>query len=257
VFVFQGVLHEDDLAGRPRLRAMLERAAHACEAVVAYSYAAADALTALVGVRARAVEPGIRLGAFAPAPDPVAARSRMPAIFCAADPDEARKRVPLLVDAFAHVRRERADAELWLMSSRDQALAQAPGVRIVDPGADRDALVRLYRSAWVSVLPAYREAFGLVVAESLACGTPAVVMRDAAGALEIVDRGAPATADAAARIGWIAEPDPEELARVLVDALERPPTPDAATACRSRAELFSIERCADRYERLYEQMLTR
>src|SRR4051794_26740106 len=66
VYVFQGVLHEDDFAGRPRVRAMLMRAARGCDAVVTYSEIAAEAFGALTGVEARAVEPGIRLDAFTP-----------------------------------------------------------------------------------------------------------------------------------------------------------------------------------------------
>src|SRR3954462_6802000 len=67
VFVFQGVLHEDDLAGRPRVRSLLMRAAGECDAVTTYSDVAADAFTRLTGIEARAIEPGNRLDAFTPA----------------------------------------------------------------------------------------------------------------------------------------------------------------------------------------------
>src|SRR4051794_130251 len=212
VYVFQGVLHEDDFAGRSRVRAMLMRAARGCDAVVTYSDIAAEAFGALTGVEALAVEPGIRLDAFTPGGQ----RSAVPAIFCAADPAEPRKRVQLLVDAFAFVRREHPDAELWLMAPPGSPLASAPGVRGVDPGADQDALVRLYRSAWVTVLPAYREAFGLVVAESLACGTPAVVMRDGGGAVGIITTGV--TPLPAGDVGWVPDPPPRPPARRPADA---------------------------------------
>jgi glycosyltransferase involved in cell wall biosynthesis len=236
VYVFQGVLHDDDLRDRPRVRALLMRAARGCDAIVAYSDVAAEAFTALTGIGAQAIEPGIRLDAFTPG----AERNATPAIFCAADPDEPRKRVRLLVDAFAQVREQQPEAELWLMSTRDRAIANAPGVRIVDPGADRDELVRLYRAAWITVLPAFREAFGLVVVESLACGTPAIVMSDGGGAPGIV-------ADA----GSVAAPDASSLARSLADAIALPPDAPTAVSCRARAEEFSIERCAERYEALY------
>ena len=240
VFVFQGVLHEDDLAGRPRVRAMLMRAARGCDAVVAYSQVAAAAFTAITGVAARAIEPGIRLDAFTLGGADARTDAAAPVIFCAADPDEPRKRVRMLVDAFAEVRRERPEAELWLMPNVDPAIAHAPGVRIVDPGADRGALVALYRSASITVLPAFREAFGLVVVESLACGTPVVAMRDGGAAPGIVgdDR-------------LIADPDPAALARTLISALDT--APDAA-ACRRRAESFSIQRCAERHEALYDEL---
>jgi glycosyltransferase involved in cell wall biosynthesis len=254
VYVFQGVLHESDLE-RPRVRAMVMRAARECDAVTTYSEVAAEAFMRLTGIRAHAIEPGIRLDAFTPPGADTAGgdgdgdgthprramRHSAPAIFCAADPDEPRKRVPLLVDAFAKVREERPDAELWLMRTLDSAVASAPGVRIVDPGADRDALVALYRSAWVSVLPAFREAFGLVVAESLACGTPVVGMRDGGAVPEILGDDS-----------HIADPDPASLGRVLLHALDAEPDP---ARWRAVAERYSIERCAQRYEALYEELL--
>jgi glycosyltransferase involved in cell wall biosynthesis len=223
--------------------------------VTAYSELAAREFTRLTGIAARAIEPGIRLDAFVPAANPGGADPRgaadpggaadsrhpIPAIFCAADPDEPRKRVRLLVDAFAQVRRARPDAELWLMQTGDPAIRATPGVRIVDPGADRDALVTLYRQAWVSVLPAFREAFGLVVVESLACGTPVVGMRDGGAVPGILG------AD-----GHIADPTADSLARVLLDALDSQPDP---AACRRIAERYSIERCAAQYEQLYEELL--
>src|SRR4051812_46984537 len=115
VFVFQGVLDEADLEGRPRVRSMLLRAASECDAVVAYSEVAAEALSRIAGVEARPIEPGIRLDVFTPSEADAAAHSRAPTIFCAADPAEPRKRVGLLVEAFKKVRAQRPDAELLLM----------------------------------------------------------------------------------------------------------------------------------------------
>ena len=266
VYVFQGVLHENDLA-RPRVRSLVMRAARDSDVVTAYSQTAAAEFTRLTGIQARPIEPGINLTAFQGV-SPLHTGDT-PVIFCAADPDEPRKRVRLLVDAFARVRRERPDAELWLMRTSDPAIASAPGIRIVDPGADRDELVRLYRSAWVTVLPAFREAFGLVVIESLACGAPVVGMRDggavpgllAAGDAGAGDAGAgdagagdAGAGDAGAGVGWLAEPDPESLAATLSRAIASPPSADVARACRRRAEGYSIERCAERYEALYREL---
>ena len=249
IFVFQGVLHEDDLKNRPRVRSMLTRAARGCDVVTTYSKVAADAFTRLIGIEAIPIEPGIRLDAFtaAPAADRGVAdavdRGAARAIFCAADPDEPRKRVRLLVDAFAEIRNERPDAELWLMSTTDESIRKQPGIRIVDPGADRDELVHLYRSADVTVLPAFREAFGLVVIESLACGTPVIGTSDGGAVPELLSR--PDT-------GWVAEPTKEAMAATLREALEKPENP---AACRSRAEDFGIHTCAERYEALYKSLV--
>jgi glycosyltransferase involved in cell wall biosynthesis len=247
VLAFQGVLRAADLEGRPRVRSMLMRAAEGCDVVTAYSRVAAEEFTRHTGVAARAIEPGIRLDAFTPGGEPVA----KPAIFCAADPDEPRKRVRLLVDAFAEVHRARPDVELWLMNTSDPSIARAPGVRVVDPGADRDELVRLYRSATVTVLPAEREAFGLVVVESLACGTPVVGMSDGGAVPEII--GAPIDGEVDS-CGYIADPEPNSLAVALLDGLDLGSLERTGPACRRRAESYSIERCAERYESLYREL---
>jgi phosphatidylinositol alpha-mannosyltransferase len=237
------------------------RAARDCNVVTAYSEIAAAEFTRLTGIQARPIEPGINVDAFTPDPR---MRADAPTIFCAADPDEPRKRVRLLVDAFALVRHERPEAELWLMGTSDPAIASAPGIRIVDPGADRDELVRLYRSAWVTVLPAFREAFGLVVVESLACGTPVIGMRDGGAVPGLLapgragaggsGAGGSGAGGSGAYVGWIAEPDPESLAAVLSRAIASPPSADIVRACRRRAEAYSIERCAERYEALYREL---
>jgi phosphatidylinositol alpha-mannosyltransferase len=245
VYIFQGVLHENDFA-RPRVRSLVMRAARNCDVVTTYSDLAAREFERLTGIEARAIEPGIRLDAFTPEP---VQRGDTPVVFCAADPDEPRKRVRLLVDAFTRLRRERPDAELWLMKASDPAIASTPGVRIVDPGADRDELVRLYRSAWVTVLPAFREAFGLVVVESLACGTPVIGMRDGGAVPGLLEPRGPGE-----HSGWIADPNVESLAATLSEAIAAAPTAEIADPFRQRAEDFSIERCAERYEALYREL---
>jgi glycosyltransferase involved in cell wall biosynthesis len=247
IFVFQGLLHPDDLAGRPRVRSMLLRAARGCDVVTTYSAAAAAPFTEQTGIPARAVNPGIRVDRFAPG----GRRHPSPAVFCAADPGEPRKRVGLLVDAFQRVRAAHPEAELWLMVTRDQALASAPGVRIVEPGADQERLVDLYRSAWVTVMPAYREAFGLVVVESLACGTPVIGMTDG-GAVPQILAGADPTG-----LGAVCEPDPGALAAALEPFLAAAPDDASVARRRTRAEDFSIERCADEYEALYAELTSR
>jgi glycosyltransferase involved in cell wall biosynthesis len=74
--------------------------------------------------------------------------------------------------------------------------------------------------------------------EALACGTPVFALRDG-GIPEIVNETS----------GFICN-KPEEM----VDAISKIDS-ISSRACRERAEWFSIDRCSDRYEQLYQTIL--
>ena len=226
---------------RGRLRATVD-AARGCSAVVALSGAAAGAFDRWLGVDARVIPPGVDLRAFARRGE----RDERPTIICAAAIDEPRKRVGLLVEAFARVRRERPNARLVLNRPRDPATApDAEGVELAEL-SDRGELASAYSSAWVSALPSLGEAFGLVLAEALACGTPVVASR-LGGMPEVVgeDRAVGRLFDGG---------DPKALADALLEALELAEDPSTADACRRRAELFSTDRMTDAYLDLYREL---
>lgn len=228
-------------ARRGRLRALVE-ATRRCGATVALSHAAAAEFEHTLGVRARVIPPGVDTRAFAPGGE----RAEHPAIICAAAIEEPRKRVRLLVEAFELVRRERPGARLILNRPRDRAAAPAgDGIELADLD-DRAALAAAYRSAWVSALPSLGEAFGLVLAEALACGTPVVASR-LGGMPEVIGDD-----DSVGRL--FDGDDPEALARALLEALDLAAHPATAAACRARAELFSTERTTDAYVELYREL---
>lgn len=82
-----------------------------------------------------------------------------------------------------------------------------------------------FRDATVSVLPSVHEAFGLVLVESLASGTPVVCSRSG-GMPEIVDRC----------VGRIAPPDdPAGLAAAIVAAVALAVEPGAPARCAAHA----------------------
>jgi UDP-glucose:tetrahydrobiopterin glucosyltransferase len=241
VFSHMGIPHRQALANRRlRLDVML-RALRAADAVVALSETAARGFERWLGVSARVIHPGVDLRAFTPEPS---ARAEAPTFVCAASASEPRKRVPLLVEAFARVRRERPAARLVL--SAPAAFDAPAGVEWRDLDS-REALAAAYREAHVSVLPSWGEAFGLVLAEALACGTP-VVGADREAIPEVVGDDA--------RVGRLfSGEDPAELARVLLEALELAADPAVPAACRARAELFSTDRTTDAYVALYRELL--
>jgi glycosyltransferase involved in cell wall biosynthesis len=180
-------------------------------------------------VDARVIAPGVDLAAFAPGPG----RATEPTILCAADHRQPRKRVDLLLEAFSRVRRERPGARLLL----DAPAPTAPGVQARDL-SDTAALAAANREAWVHALPSVGEAFGLVLAEALACGTP------------VVGPNPELVADPATGVLFTGD-DPGELARALLTALD---LGDVSAACRARAQAFSTDATSDAYVALYEEL---
>jgi glycosyltransferase involved in cell wall biosynthesis len=156
-----------------------------------------------------------------------------------------RTGVDVLLDAFS---RAGGDALLVVAGEgpereRLEGLAHELGVagsvRFLG-GVSEEQLVALYRAADVTVVPSLSlEGFGLVVLESLACGTP-VIGSDVGGLPEALAGLEPRCVVPAG--------DPDALAA----RLERP-LPDAH-ACRERAERFSWERSVERHRELYRRV---
>ena len=98
----------------------------------------------------------------------------------------------------------------------------------------------LARASVLVCTPRWEEPFGLVVAESLACGTP--VAGFARGALaDILDASCGALA-------------PADDVDALAEAITRCLSLDRA-ACRTRATLFDADRMIARYETLYHRVI--
>ena len=131
------------------------------------------------------------------------------------------------------------------LPARPSVSAQTETMPGVSSQLVADALLELEPDADISVLPSVDEAFGLVLVESLAAGTPVVADRSGAG---------PGIVDSEA-IGRLFEPDdPVDLARAMDEALDL--GLDAATAerCRARAGVYDWPRLVERWERLYERV---
>lgn len=248
LFSYMGIPDRRGLCEYRRCLDVMVRAATGCDAVVALSTYARDAFHYWLGCEAHVISPGVNLAEFKLA----AARTPDPTIVCSAAADVPRKNVALLVDAFARVRAQRPGARLVLSRPRDLAAARRAGVDVDAPGIewadldDRAELASAYGAAWVAVLPSTDEAFGLVLVEALACGTP-VVGHAHAAIPEVIDR--PDIGRLFARL------DAGELARVLLETFELALDSGTATRCRIRAEDFSSDRCAERYLALYRELL--
>jgi phosphatidyl-myo-inositol alpha-mannosyltransferase len=225
---------------------IVRRAVRGSAVVTALSRTASDAFERWLGAEVRVIYPGVDLGAFEPGGE----RAEAPTVFCAAAIDQPQKRVGLLIAAFRELRRDLPDARLVLAEPRDGSAGRGlirgvEGIELRNVN-DREELARSYREAWVSALPSWGEAFGLVLVESLACGTP--VVGSSLGAIpEVVDRE---------EIGRLFDgDDPASLARALREAIELSRDTATRAACRARAEEFGSERTAAEYERVYRELI--
>jgi glycosyltransferase involved in cell wall biosynthesis len=153
--------------------------------------------------------------------------------------------VSLLVEAFGRVRAKWPDARLVIDVGSDSPPAlRAPGVELVDARAD--GLASHYSTAWVTVLPSLREAFGLVLVESLASGTPAVGIADG-GAAEILDDP---------QVGVLVRSESATaLAEAIATAFELSAKPETRDACREHARRWDWDRLCPVYEALYREAL--
>jgi glycosyltransferase involved in cell wall biosynthesis len=243
ILSYMGIPVGEWLAQRRR-RELLEAAIDGCDAVIALSQFAAQSFRRELGYPAQVIEAGVDVEAFRPGEQ----RYRHPTIICPAAVAEPRKNVGLLVEALQLVRRELPKARLLLSRPRSWEAARAAGIALDAPGVewvdldDRGRLAAAYGASWVAALAASFEAFGLVLLEALACGTP-VAGYDDGGIPEIIDRP---------EIGVVFRSrDPRPVADALLAALELSQRPDTATRCRERAEELSVDRMTERYIELY------
>jgi len=121
----------------------------------------------------------------------------------------------------------------------------AAALDILGPGAPEEIPLR-YQAATLTVLPAADEAFGLVLVESLASGTP-VVATASGGMLDIVSRP---------DIGRTFAPDDTaDLARALLAVIEMSALHTTPTACAAHARRWGwAESIGPQHEALYDRV---
>jgi phosphatidylinositol alpha-mannosyltransferase len=203
---------------------------------VCVSRAAAHFLTVDFGRSATVIPPGVELDAYSPA-----ARNPVPTLLYAGSLSEARKGLPLLAAAVTRLRKRLPALRLEVYGPGTPPASIAAVADVCRPATPAELADR-YAQAWATILPSTAESFGMVITESLASGTPGIVLADGGGPTEIVT---PQT-------GVVSYGTPECLARSCLEAFELAADPGTAEACRNRAEDFDWRRAiVPRFEALY------
>jgi glycosyltransferase involved in cell wall biosynthesis len=220
-------------------RTIVARAIAAADVTVCLSRRAAELTSEAFPASPRVINPGVDLEVFRPA----APRAEVPTILCPADLSDVRKGGPLLRLAFRAFRQKYPEARLVLSAPRGTPADETePGV-VYENLDSEEQLARAYSSAWVTVLLSKAEAFGLVLAESLACGTPAIGT-SGGGADEII------VSDAVGRLSETK--DPQEIATLIAETMSE--GEGGRAACIDRAAELSTDRTTEGYMALYREL---
>jgi glycosyltransferase involved in cell wall biosynthesis len=185
-----------------------------------------------------------------------------PILLCTAALDDSRKGGPVIMRAFNRVKQVRPEVIFQVASdieeSKRRELMQLVSaewrndVQFLGNGKPGD-LPLLYGRASATVLASLWEAFGMVLVESMATGTPVAATRDGALPEILTDE-----------VGSLFDPGPVEdagpsndkgLADSILKCLELSQRPETAQRCRARARQFSWQECGSRLESIYERVI--
>jgi glycosyltransferase involved in cell wall biosynthesis len=244
VATFHGIPTREYLVARRHRLAMASRVAAGADECTVLSEAAARPYGTYLFRAPRVLPPGVDLASFTPGQG---ARAERPTILCAASLGDPRKRGPLLIRAFGRLRERFPDVRLLLTRGRDPVLSAAeppppPGAEYLESDHAPAVLAARYAGAWATVLPSVEEAFGVVLTESLACGTPVVAARSGAAPEIVTDE----------RVGVLFEPDDEAgLAAAMERALALGSADGADQTCRRHASAWGWDRIVGGYEAVY------
>jgi glycosyltransferase involved in cell wall biosynthesis len=256
VFTALGHASPDRFRTRPRDSAMFALAVRAATVTTVLSGATAKVVSSLTGREVEVLAPGVRIDQFAPDLSP---RTGPPRLLFSSDAGDRRKRVDLALAATALLGDRRPGIRLQLGGPGDHSwaldrldgdggAAATAAVDVLGTG-DLDAVPSRYRAATATVLPADDEAFGLVLVESLACGTPVVCVRSG-GPPEIVDDE---------RVGRIADAgDAASLAAALDAVVDLAADPATPARCAQHARRWGwVEAIGPAHEALYDRVRRR
>lgn len=194
---------------------------------------------------------------------------RRPQILFTGDLGDPRKGSTLLFRAWEEIHRRCPEAVLvvggqlgmagfesdeGIRAMRQLSPAARAAVEIRGPGTVGQ-LPQWYAEAAVTVLPSFDEAFGMVVTESLASGTPVVCSSDGGPGEIITQPDIGATIPVYGYDDLFSQKRAQELTEAVLYAVDLARQPNTTQRCRSWAEQWSLERVGRRAEEMYEEMV--
>lgn len=235
--------------------------------VAALTPSGAQEASQLYGVPVEVLPPPVDMELFRPcAPKDL----DHPQVLFTGDLGDPRKGGPLLLRAWNEIHRRCPSARLVLAGPfglvgfdfefavytlERMEVVRSPSAReaieVCGPGT-LDQLPQLYSRAAVTVLPSVEEAFGMVVTESLACGTP-VVCSAYGGPGEIVTHpSVGVTVPLMSYFDLVSERAASQLADAVLEAIELARRPETVANCREWAEPWSLENVGRQLEETLE-----
>ncbi|MDM0012626.1 glycosyltransferase family 4 protein [Variovorax sp. J22P168] len=215
----------------------------ACSPLAAESYVAN-------GVPSDKLHP-LLLGAEPPRNTPEWQPSEGPLRFVFAGVLCLRKSIDLILAAFRRLHAEGLRYELEFIGGVEDPVwiaevAATPNARYRTNVPQKELYAALAQADCL-LLPSRSDSFGMVVAEAMACGTPAIVT---------TQTGAKAMIENHPGSGWIVEPDADDLHDTLRGLIENPERVRAARpAARSAGQAFSWADYRERAGRLLEDFV--
>lgn len=259
VLQVQGAPYPPTFRRIPPERASFAKLLKKCDRVVTISQFCRNLMIEHYGVDPQVINLPVHTDHFTPLAEP---KTGPPKILSAASFKDRRKGARTLVKAFPLVKERVPDAILQLSGEMTTELFAElqemvpehvrPDMQILGVGKLED-LPRLYREATVTCLPSMWEAFGMVVLESWASGTPVVATRHGAFPELLSDNP---------HLGVLFDPETDGfettnhvgLADALVQGIELAKRPNIKEECRTKSMECSWHALGPKFESVYHEV---